>query len=378
MINKIEKVKNAINAAGADGALIVSKVNLFYLTQRIFDGFIYISAEGETLVFAKKAANAPENCIFVRKYEEMPEIFKNKGLKAPEKLMVEADRLSYLEITRILKVFGSEMLISPVDALRVIKSEDEIEKIKNSCSLHKLTYEKIPYLYEKGMTDKAIQARVEYEMAKNGMQGVNRIKGESMECAGGMVIAGDNALTASPYDFGMGGGGTQSYPMGANGTEIKRGNTVSFDMSGFYNGWWCDITRVFSLGEVSEEAKKVHAVSEKIHEFIMENAVPGANCGELFDKITEIVSEAGYQDIFMNNVQKNSFVGHGIGLELNERPVIARKSRDVLQNGMVFALEPKFAVKGVGPVGNEDSYAIINGKCERLSNVSREIVPFKE
>ena len=103
-------------------------------------------------------------------------------------------------------------------------------------------------------------------------------------------------------------------------------------------------------------------------------ARPGVACEELYNKAVEVVSKAGFADYFMGVGQKAKFVGHGIGLEINEAPVLAPRIRQELESGMVFALEPKVVLPGVGPVGIENSWAVTADGVEKLTEAPEEII----
>ena len=94
----------------------------------------------------------------------------------------------------------------------------------------------------------------------------------------------------------------------------------------------------------------------------------------LYDIAVEIAKEAGFADKFMGTGQQAKFIGHGIGLEINEAPVLAPRMKQPLESGMVFALEPKIVIPGVGPVGIENSWVVTNEGIEKLTNCNEEII----
>ena len=103
-------------------------------------------------------------------------------------------------------------------------------------------------------------------------------------------------------------------------------------------------------------------------------AKPGIACEVLYDTAAEIAKEAGFADKFMGTGQQAKFIGHGIGLEINEAPVLAPRMKQQLEPGMVFALEPKIVIPGVGPVGIENSWVVTNEGIEKLTNCNEEII----
>ncbi|MDE6135348.1 MAG: aminopeptidase P family protein, partial [Muribaculaceae bacterium] len=187
---------------------------------------------------------------------------------------------------------------------------------------------------------------------------------------------GENADTPSPYDFAMGGEGTSpSLPVGANGTLIRPEHPVMVDMNGNFNGYMTDMTRCYAPAEPNPQAARLNALSERICDTLAEMMRPGAAASDLYAKALEIATEAGMEQYFMGHRSHAGFVGHGIGIEVNELPVIAPRSRDILAAGNVIALEPKFVVPGLGAVGIENTYIVKeNGRAECITNAPTDIV----
>ena len=107
----------------------------------------------------------------------------------------------------------------------------------------------------------------------------------------------------------------------------------------------------------------------------MEEARPGMEARLLYAMAEDIVRGRALERYFMGHRQHAGFVGHGIGIEINELPVIAPRSRGILQNGNTIALEPKFVIPGVGAVGVENTYLITDNGAECLTECPEEIVP---
>ena len=191
----------------------------------------------------------------------------------------------------------------------------------------------------------------------------------------GSVLSGDNAQEASPYDFALGGKGVDgSIPGGACGRTIAQGESVMVDMGGNFFGYMCDMSRVFSVGKLPQQAYDAHQCCLDIQEEVAAVAKPGISCESLYQLAIERVTKAGFADCFMGTKQQAKFIGHGIGLEINEAPVLAPRIKQELEPGMVFALEPKIVVPGVGPVGIENSWAVTAEGVEKLTKAPEEII----
>ena len=147
------------------------------------------------------------------------------------------------------------------------------------------------------------------------------------------------------------------------------------DICGNFNGYHSDQTRVFSVGNTSKEALYAHQVSIEILNSIKEMGKEGVACCELYEKALEIVKRHNLTNCFMGAGQKASFIGHGVGLVLNELPVLTAKNKSPLLAGMTIAIEPKFIIDKIGAVGNEDTFIVHkNNQMEQITNAPQEII----
>ena len=181
--------------------------------------------------------------------------------------------------------------------------------------------------------------------------------------------------TLHHHDFAMGGAGMHpSLPVGANGTEIRPGNSVMVDMNGNFNGYMTDMTRVFSLGDIAPLARKAHECSIRITREIAAAAVPGTPARDMYEMAVSIAKADGLEEYFMGHRQHAGFIGHGVGIEINEGPVIAPRSRDILHLDNVIALEPKFVIPKTGAVGIENTYVVTDSGLRCLTSAPEEII----
>jgi Xaa-Pro aminopeptidase len=298
---------------------------------------------------------------------------------APETLAFELDSQAYSNVTRLAKSFG-EIKVGNISGVmrqaRSTKTAYELEKIRRSGVKHTHVYEQIPGLYQPGMSDIELQIEIERTSRLSGCLGQFRINGGDMEIFMGNVLTGENGDTPSPYDFAMGGQGLDpSIPVGANGTVIRRGATVMVDVNGNYTGYMTDMTRCFSLGTTDETVVRANELSIAICNAIAEAGRPGVEAKSLYELAANMAKEAGMEEYFMGYTSHAGFVGHGIGIEINEAPVIAPRSRDILAVGNVIAVEPKFVIPGFGAVGIENTYAVTeNGPMECLTHAPENII----
>ena len=394
-----QNILKQLKSLQADACLISSTVNLYYLSNKIYKGYCYLPGEGEVVHFVRRPQDLkaedigfltdeagekgprlhPDQSHFylIRKPEQIPEILRDLGLPPAESLVLEGDELSYAEWTRLQRCFPDSRLINGSQALRKarsVKTPYEQSLIRKSAELHVASYRSIPRLFRPGMTDTELSIELERVMRLNGNLGLFRTYGADMDIFMGSVLTGDNASASSPYDFALGGAGHPSNPIGANGSPILPGQSVMIDMAGNFTGYLDDITRCFSCGKLPEKAYKAHRVALELQDRLQERLKEGEICEDLYTFSLDFVASRGLADCFMGSRQQASFVGHGVGLVINELPVLAPKMKEVLQEGMVLALEPKFVIEGVGAVGIENTFIVGRKQGEKISLLEEDII----
>lgn len=376
---KWRRIQQAMRQEEADGCLLTMNMNLYYVSGQVFNGYFYLPAEGRPYWFVKRLTVPETNQVHViRKPEQMPELFRDLNLAMPRKLLLEEDELSYNECIRLQHVFRAEATGNAsalIRHIRMIKTPWEIEQMRISARRHEAVYREIPACYRPGMRDVELQIEIEKRMRMHGSLGYFRAFGSNMDIFMGSLLAGENAGEPSPFDFALGGKGIHaSGPLGANGTLLREGTTVMADMSGNYTAYQTDMTRVFSIGKLPDRAYRVHRVALEIQARIERTAKPGVSCAELYRDALAMAGQEGLKDCFMGTHLQAKFVGHGVGLEINELPVLTTRSKDILQPGMTFAFEPKFVLAGIGAVGIENTFLVTDSGVEKMTLLDENII----
>lgn len=373
------RVQQSIAAMQADACIITSPVNQYWLSGFVFDGYLLLYPEGEALLFIRRPAGITDGrAISIRKPEQIPSLLCEAGYALPRRLLLEADQLTFNSATRLqaaMEMPETLNISGELRRLRSVKSDWELNQIRESAQLHRQVYELIPSLYRRGMSDLELQIEIEREMRLHGSVGIFRSFGENMDIFMGSMLAGDNAQAASPFDYALGGGGISPLlPLGANGTKLLPGMTLMVDMAGNYRPWMDDMSRTFAIGEVPDLAFEAHQLSIDIIRILEQTAKAGTPCADLYLLAEEMVQEKGMQSYFMGTTQQAKFIGHGVGLEINEPPVLTSRSKEILLTGMAIAVEPKFVLPGIGPVGIENTYIIHENRMENITLCEEEII----
>ena len=375
---RLTLVREAMEKENLESILVSSNANIYYLTGRVIAGYILVTPLEIFYFVRRPLLLEDENLFYIRKPEDIPSLLPSMPAG---KMGFEMEENSYNVCSRLMAIFPG---IKPADADKVlriarsVKTPGQISLIEQSGIRQTAVYEQIPSLYRSGMTDVDLQIAIETLSRRSGCLGQFRISGSSMELFMANILAGDNADTPTPYDFAMGGAGQNpSLPVGADGSVIKPGMTVMVDCNGNYTGYMTDMTRVFSRGVISDLALKAHECSRHICRELAALGIPGVEAKALYARAEEIVREEGLDEYFMGHNQKAGFIGHGLGIEINELPVIAPRSRDILHEGNVIALEPKFVIPGTGAVGIENTYLVTPGgnPMRLLTFAPEEILP---
>lgn len=375
-----DKIRVLMAQQGIDAALFTCNVNLIYTYGQVVSGYLYLPLNDPARLFIKRPNNIEgEHIRPIRKPEQLPDLLTEQGLPLPQRLMLEGDELSFNEYRRLAACFPSAEVLPCGSALvrqaRSVKTKLEIELFHRSGLAHAKAYAQIPTVYRPGMTDRELSIEIERLMRLEGNLGIFRVFGQSMEIFMGSLLAGDNAAAPSPYDFALGGEGMDpALPGGANNTPLQEGQSLMVDLGGNFYGYMGDMSRVFSIGRLPQQAYDAHQLCLDIQDAIADMARPGVVCEDLYNKAIDMVTRAGMADYFMGVGQKAKFIGHGIGLEINEAPVIAPRMKQELEPGMVFALEPKIVLPGVGPVGIENSWAVGAEGLEKLTICEESII----
>ena len=371
-----QRLQSYMQEADIDALVLNSNVALLYVYGQVFAGLAVLLQQGEAHYFVRRPQTQPETSQLhhIRKIEQLPEWLDLKPLR---RVALEQDERSYSDVQRMARIFEGAEIVNATPLLRrarMVKTPLELEQLRQCAARHVAVYLEVPKAYREGMTDRDLQIELERVMRQHGSVGLFRCFGSAMEIFMGSLLTGDNAGAPSPYDFALGGAGSKALPLGANGTPLRPGMAVMIDMAGNYGVYCSDMTRTYSIGELPEEAYRLHELSRRMHREIIQQAGPGISCASIYNDCLTAVKEAGAESYFMGTELQAQFVGHGLGLQINELPVLMGRSKDTLQPGMVVAFEPKFVLPHIGAVGIENTYLVTETGIENLTTAPEEII----
>jgi len=376
-------LRSALARAQADALILALNNDLIYAAGTVFSGWFYLPASGEAVFFHRRPADLPARLpgfetVAVRRPDQIAEHLAASGRPSPTRLLLEGDELPATEWLQFARIFpGAELLngTSHIRLARAVKTGYELGRMRESCRIHAGLVATFPALYRPGMTDLDFSIAMEHAARLRGSLGIFRVFGARMELFMGSVLAGENAGTPSAYDFALGGAGVHpTLPVGASGTPLKPGMTVLADIGGNFTGYISDCSRTYAIGAIPDRVRDAHQVSRDICAALAAAGRPGVRCDALYALALRQAEAAGLARHFMGFGQQARFVGHGVGIEINELPVLAPRCEVALEANMTLAIEPKFVFPGVGAVGVENTYAVTADGLENLTCCDESLV----
>lgn len=375
---RIRRFQERLLDAGVDGVLILQRADLFYFGGTTQQAHLYVPAEGAPLLMARRSyerarkESALEDVVPLRSVRQLVELLNDHG-HTPSRLGLEMDVVpasTYLFYQdRIFS--GMEMVdvSAMIREIRAVKTEYEIEQIRESGRRLEQVMQRIPGLAEEGMTQVAFASRVEEAARALSHPGEIWMRNWNQSPFYGNIVAGDEGAIATYFDAAVGGLGLgPAMPVGPSETPLRRGEPIIVDFTFVHNGYVVDQTRTFALGELDSSLVEAYDAMLEIQTLVVEAAGPGVTGGELYDLAVERATAMGYGEYFMGHGEGQvPFIGHGIGLEIDEWPLLARRAGMALEPGMVFALEPKVVFPDVGAVGVENNWVVREAGVERLT-----------
>ncbi len=374
---RINKLKERMEKQGIALTIILQNVDLFYFTGTLQKGVLAVSVDRDPVFFVEKSLarameETPLEITPIKKDKDIKDILGSLGMLGG-RCGMELDVLPVLVFERWKNILGYDNAVDVwplIRDLRLIKSPFEIRQIKRSGEIVTRVFEKAKEIIQEGMREVDIAAMLESEGRMHGHQGFLRMRGLNQEMMNMYITHGLSGTVVSGADVPISGAGTtHAIAQGPSVNKVQKGIPLLIDYGGGYNGYITDETRAYAIGELKDIYLKGHAVAREIIEETMEFAKEGVDGTEVFMKALHRTKHEGLYEYFMGYGEgKVGFIGHGLGLEINELPVITPRHKIILQEGMVFAFEPKFIFPGEGSVGIEVDFIVRKNGLERVTD----------
>jgi len=378
-------LQRKMGEADMAGAFVFQPVDMFYFTGTIQSGALYIPASGPPLLAVQKSLERArlesplERIVSMRRLKDLPGLAAGtEGLSAG-RLGLELDVLPAATYLKMKDLFpGTEWVdISPaIRKLRSVKSAYEVDQMRRAAALHAEVFDEIGSLIRPGMSELALSARIEEAMRRRGHQGVIRMRNWIMELFYGPVVSGPSAVYPSYFDGPVGAEGLYpAVPQGGGHRKLRPGEPILIDLVFGRAGYLVDKSRTFVIGASIPEVAGALEFARTIQDEIVRRLVPGAQGGEIYNEVSALAKGSRYSAYLMGHEgNRVYFFGHGVGLELDEPPVIAPRAGMTLAPGMTVAVEPKIFIPDLGGVGVENTFLITDDEAEKLTDFPDELI----
>ncbi len=380
---RIEKFQTLLRGAEIDIAVIQHPADHTYFTGSNMNGICLIPAQKEPVFYVKTSLGRAEReaSVAVEPFpgrkgviNRIKETLSGNGRiglafdvspAAVYAWLAEKTPAQIADITGLLRLQKS------------VKSVWETEQIRQASLQAEILFQRVPEILKSGMTETQASIKMEMILRESGHAGSMRVRSGHDGSTWITVASGDSALYPTNFDGALGAEGL--YPLNNPGSGrkiIQKGETVMIDTVTAYNGYHADHTRTFFMGrDIPDPALVNHQKCLDILADLAEAARPGRSCQDVFKEVMQNAEQKGLPEGFMGYGENRvRFFGHGIGLELDEFPVIADRIDFELKEGMILAMEPKSFIPGIGGLGAENTFIIEKDGCKPLCAVPLEII----
>ena len=348
-------------------AAVFSKINLYYFTGTMQEGVLFIPKHGEAVFWVRRSyERAAQESLFpvirpMESYRDAAVTMKS----LPDTVYLEKEIVPIAMLQRFQKYFpftvveGADLQISKV---RSIKSGYELALMEQSGKIHqRVTEELVPGLLKEGMSELEFFTDLYSVLIHEGHHGVARFGMFDTESILGQIAFGESSIYPTSFN-GPGGnyGISPAVPIhGSRGRKLRKGDLVFVDIGCGVEGYHTDKTMTYMFGKsLNDEAIKIHLQCVEIQNKVAAMLRPGAIHSVIYNQIINELDPDFLENFMGFGSRKVKFLGHGIGLTIDEMPVIANGFDEPIQEGMVFAVEPKKGIPHSGMVGIENTFIV--------------------
>ncbi|EHL04781.1 Creatinase [Desulfitobacterium hafniense DP7] len=360
-----------------EGALLVQRADTLYFTGTAQNLHLYIPRTGKPLLLVYRnmervLAESPWEAFPLTGMSKLPELIMEHGHPLPKVMGLEYDVLPVANYLRYEKLFSQTKLMDisyPLRLFRAVKSAEEIARLEENGRVYAQLLEYASTVLRPGMTEIELEGLLEAKARTLGHETMLRTRAFGFEFHFGGVVAGPQGAISGYFDGPVTGlGASYAHPLGPSHSPIQAGDMVMMDLVIAQEGYQADATRMLVIGEPSQKMAEAYQLSCEIQERARLALIPGRKTGDVYAELVDWVErETPYAENFMGYGQNRvRFIGHGVGLELDELPTISKGAQEILAPGMTIAVEPKFIFPGEGAVGVEDTLVIEGEKGARF------------
>lgn len=374
----------------AEGLVVFSRLNIYYLTGTFGNGVFYLPLQGEPALLCRRGCDrasiesAVTRIVPFSTYRDVEAALKDAGTPIGRTVAVEMNGISWMLGNSFAKYLpGRDFL--PGDRVlsmaRSRKTARELELLRIAGAKHRTCMvDLLPQLLKKGMSEFEMAHAVSHLFFSQGHQGILRMENYGEEVYLGHISIGESGNYPSVFNGPLGLRGVHpAIPhMGSLHVLWEEGMPLSIDNGFMHEGYQTDKTQVYWLGEKGAIPAPVRAAFDccvEIQARAAERLRPGIRPSDLWEESLAHARKLGFEDGYMGlGRNKVAFLGHGIGLAIDEYPALAKGFDLPLEEGCVLAVEPKIGIPGVGMVGVENTFEVTAGGGASLTGTHHEII----
>ncbi len=372
---RMRRFKNEMSKAHPDWEIVIifSKINLYYFTGTMQEGMLLIPREEDEILWVRRSFDrAVDESLFpqIRPMESYRDVVGT--IKLPETCYIEAEIIPIAFLQRFQRYFPFKNIKScdkQINKVRSVKSSYELSLMELSGAKHRYVMEEcVPGILTKGMNEVEFVTELYTLMVKEGHHGVARFAMFETDIGIGQVGFGDSSIYPAFFN-GPGGnrGLSPAVPfMGRRDRKLEKGDLVFVDAAFGVDGYHTDKTMTYMFGRpLPDSAISKHKKCLEIQNRIARLLKPGNIPADIYKTVMDNLDPELADNFMGYKNRKVKFLGHGIGLHIDEYPVIAEGFTEPLELGMTIAVEPKVGIEGIGMVGVENTFLVTEegGRC---------------
>jgi Xaa-Pro aminopeptidase len=371
---RLARFARALGAAGIDAALISQPQDLFYLTGTAQPCNLLVPAEGEPTLFARRFGALVRAQTDLRVVDGAGFGAVKAELNGARRLGMELDVLPAALVRKAEAAFGREIVDCAGLLLeqRMVKEPEEIDALRAAARLFTAAHEAIVAHLRPGIAEHELSGEVARALRRAGHAGlVAQRRWDAALQPEGAMASGENLATISGGPITVSGIGlSRAVPFGASRRPVQRGDLLNIDVGLNLAGYHADMARTYVVIDASDEVIERAVQVRALQDACLAAIRPGVAAGDVYAAGLAVARAAGVEAIFQG---RGPYVGHGIGLELDEPPVLGPGATTPLAEGMVLAIEPKLIDPAFGAVNLEDDIVVTADRWELLSDLPRSV-----
>jgi len=383
---RIKKLQKVLSSTSADSLLLTYSRSTLYYAGTTHPSILIVTLEDYHLLVMRGLDRVlEETCLDTDRissgkgYKDAKEWLKTRKIEQGT-LGMELDILpatQYFQVSELFSEFGIIDISGLILEQRKTKDPQEIESTREACRIVHEGHLRILDVLREGMTELELSSEIEDAHRKAGHEGLYFIRQADFFMGLGPLASGVNlSKIAGKIQSITGVGLSPSIPIGASTKTINKGDMIVVDIPTHYRGYHADQSRTYVLGDPPDICRTMYDGMKEIADQIIEMLRPGISCDDLYKKAIKVAEEIGMSSYFMRlgvDPKKVPFIGHGVGLEVNEPPLLGKNNHEVLEEGMIIALELEMSASIGEVVKLEDTILITSDGVEVLTITPRDL-----